>query len=337
VVATLTERTQHLILIGDHQQLRPQASVYRYDCMHSETGGSLPQPLTSRIYRLAIRHHLDVSLFERLIKNGLPHVTLSVQHRMRPEISRLIAPIYPALTNSASVELYPHVKGVMRDVFFVEHKVVEERERDNSSRKNKHEASFIIALCRYLMQQGYKGENITVLTTYVGQLTVLRGLLREQKIEGLHVTSVDNYQGEENDIVLLSLVRSNTDNSIGFLRSSNRVCVALSRAKMGFFCIGNSKLLQDNSSLWRQVMNTLRQQGCAGPALTLACQKHPETTIRTILPPPPSLPRVSESVDFGDCCVSGRKVKRLSESSQRWLFEEVRCSVALRPRLHQEV
>lgn len=257
VIATLTERTEHLILIGDHQQLRPQASVYR----------------------LATKHHLDVSLFERLINNGVPHVTLSVQHRMRPEISRLVAPIYPALTDADAVGQYAHVKGVSKDVFFVEHRVSEERERENSSKRNKHEAEFIVALCKYLVQQGYQREQITILTTYVGQLFELRALLRAREIEGVRVSSVDNYQGEENDIVLLSLVRSNADNTIGFLRSSNRVCVALSRAKMGFYCIGNAKLLQDNSPLWRRVMATLRDQGCAGASLSLACQKHPHTNI----------------------------------------------------------
>jgi superfamily I DNA and/or RNA helicase len=45
------------------------------------------------------------------------------------------------------------------------------------------------------------------------------------------VTAVDNYQGEENDIILLSLVRSNEDGAIGFLKTDNRVCVAISRAR----------------------------------------------------------------------------------------------------------
>lgn len=45
------------------------------------------------------------------------------------------------------------------------------------------------------------------------------------------VSTVDGYQGEENDIVILSLVRSNDDNNIGFLKTDNRVCVALSRAR----------------------------------------------------------------------------------------------------------
>jgi len=47
----------------------------------------------------------------------------------------------------------------------------------------------------------------------------------------MRVTVVDNFQGEENDIVLLSLVRSNDENKIGFLNTENRICVALSRAK----------------------------------------------------------------------------------------------------------
>ena len=53
-----------------------------------------------------------------------------------------------------------------------------------------------------------------------------------REFEGVRVSSVDNYQGEENDLILLSLVRSNNDNDIGFLKMNNRICVALSRAKV---------------------------------------------------------------------------------------------------------
>ena len=51
-------------------------------------------------------------------------------------------------------------------------------------------------------------------------------------MKGVRVSTVDNFQGEENEIILLSLVRSNTDNKIGFLKMNNRICVALSRAKV---------------------------------------------------------------------------------------------------------
>ena len=55
----------------------------------------------------------------------------------------------------------------------------------------------------------------------------------------MRVTAVDNYQGEENDVIILSLVRNNVEGSVGFLRTNNRVCVALSRARNGFYAFGN--------------------------------------------------------------------------------------------------
>ena len=48
------------------------------------------------------------------------------------------------------------------------------------------------------------------------------------KFEGVRITAVDNFQGEENDIILLSLVRSNDKGKVGFLKIENRICVALS-------------------------------------------------------------------------------------------------------------
>ena len=114
---------------------------------------------------------------------------------------------------------------------------------EGKSRSNDHEAKFLTALCRYFIQQGYLREQITILTAYSGQLLKLRREMSADKtfFEGVRVTAVDNFQGEENDIILLSLVRSD---SIGFLKIANRVCVALSRARKGFYIIGNATLLE---------------------------------------------------------------------------------------------
>ena len=65
--------------------------------------------------------------------------------------------------------------------------------------------------------------------------------------------SVDNYQGEENDIILLPLVHSNIQGSIGFLGIDNRVCVVLSRARHGLFCLGNFSQLCAKSVLWSKL------------------------------------------------------------------------------------
>jgi len=61
----------------------------------------------------------------------------------------------------------------------------------------------------------------------------------------VNVQTVDNFQGEENDIIILSLVRNNPKSNIGFLKISNRVNVALSRARWGLFIFGNAACLRD--------------------------------------------------------------------------------------------
>jgi len=114
-----------------------------------------------------------------------------------------------------------------------------------------------------------------VLSGYSGQVFLLRKEFKKLDITTVRITSVDNYQGEENDIILLSLVRSNKVGSIGFLSASNRVCVALSRAKIGLFVMGNANLLASKNELWRTVLDILKKQSCIGRYLTLQCQNHP--------------------------------------------------------------
>lgn len=166
------------------------------------------------------------------------------------------------------------VQGLNTNVFFVEHNHLEEEIKDGKSHRNSHEAKFVVALCQYLLHQEYKPEQITILTTYTGQLLCLRKLMPAKEFTGVKVHVVDKYQGEENDIVLLSLVRSNSHGKVGFLSIPNRVCVALSRAKKGLYCIGNGKILSE-VKLWSNIFHTLREKNQIGKALTLCCQNHP--------------------------------------------------------------
>ncbi|KAG8446598.1 hypothetical protein GDO86_014154 [Hymenochirus boettgeri] len=260
-ITTLSSACQHLILIGDHQQLRPSANVYD----------------------LAKNFNLEVSLFERLIKSNLPFVRLDYQHRMRPEIARLLTPhIYKELENHSSVLNYENIKGVPSNLFFVEHDFPEQEIQDGKSHQNLHEAKFIVELCKYFLCQDYKPSQITILTTYTGQLFCLRNLMPAKTFSGVKVHVVDKYQGEENDIILLSLVRSNKEGKVGFLKISNRICVALSRAKKGLYCIGNMNMLK-KVDLWSCIILTLRQRNQIGEHLMLCCQNHPEilTPVRT--------------------------------------------------------
>ncbi|XP_056130189.1 NFX1-type zinc finger-containing protein 1 [Lampris incognitus] len=258
IITTLSQACQHLILIGDHQQLRPSATVYD----------------------LARNYNLEVSMFERLVKMEFPYVRLSRQHRMRPDIARLLTPhIYPDLENHSSVLDYESIKGLKESLFFVEHNHLERESKDTKSHQNQHEAMFLVSLCRYLLFQDYKPEQITILTTYTSQLLCLGNLMPAKQFAGVKVLVVDKYQGEENDIVLLSLVRSNAQGKVGFLSIPNRVCVALSRAKKGLYIIGNSTLL-GRVKLWSNIFQTLGENGQMGNALTLCCQTHPDRQVQ---------------------------------------------------------
>ena len=84
----------------------------------------------------------------------------------------------------------------------------------------------------------------------------------------------DNYQGEENDIILLSLVRSNTDNKIGFLKIHNRICVALSRARCGLFIIGDMKMLAGADEMWKKINKSLIDNRSIDQGLCLSCKQH---------------------------------------------------------------
>ena len=86
IVSVISEKCQHVILIGDHQQLRPKSTSYE----------------------LEIKYHLDISLFERMIKNNFLSVRLNKQHRMIPEVSyQMQKCFYDNLENHDSGKFYP--------------------------------------------------------------------------------------------------------------------------------------------------------------------------------------------------------------------------------------
>ena len=257
VLTSLTEGLEHLILIGDHKQLKPNPTVYK----------------------LAKKYSLDLSLFERMVNNGMQCHTLDIQHRMRPEIARLVRHIYPDLRNHESVNNYGNVMGVQKDLLFINHSHPEKMVEHLKSKSNTHEAEFIKGLTRYFIKQGYRPDQITVLTTYTGQVIKIKEKMPLSEFEGIRITAVDNFQGEENDIILLSLVRSNSDGKIGFLKTENRICVALSRAKVGFFVIGNFDLLEKESPLWKKIIDDMRHSDSIKDHLPLQCQNHPETVV----------------------------------------------------------
>ena len=229
---------EHVILIGDHEQLRPQ--INNYELQHDNPRGK--------------RYSLDISLFERLVRPQLgnlqvPLSTLKTQRRMHPSISELVrVPLYQDLQDHSSVSEYPEVVGMRDRLYWLDHQEKEDPQPAqvvSLSRTNTFEVDMIAVLVSHLVKQGTYGPgDIAVITPYLGQLQKIKkrlassfeivvgdrdqdelevkgfqdepdsaadGQVQIQKttlLSALRIATVDNFQGEEALVIVVSLVRS---------------------------------------------------------------------------------------------------------------------------------
>ena len=180
VLSLLTKNTKRLILIGDHKQLKPKP--YNYE--------------------LETKYNFNVSIFERLINNNIPYSSLKYQRRMKPKFADFVRIIYgeTEYQDHEDVLNRPDIKGVENDMYFITHNKFEGENSGLKSKFNDYEAKYLVRLCKYLLQQGYKSNQITILTFYLGQVLRIKKFLKEniseEKSKEIRVSSVDNYQGE---------------------------------------------------------------------------------------------------------------------------------------------
>jgi hypothetical protein len=99
----------------------------------------------------------------------------------------------------------------------------------------------------------------------------------------LRVATVDNFQGEEAKVVIVSLVRSNKLGKVGFLKTPNRINVLLSRAKHGMYLIGNTDTYA-TVDMWQKVLVMLRAKDSVGPSLGLCCPRHTDKIMEVFEP-----------------------------------------------------
>ena len=165
---------------------------------------------------------------------------------------------------------------IFAQVFFYHH---DHREKDDgNSFYNVHEVFMALHLALYLVREkGLPPRRITILTTDTAQMHRLLNTRTRGSwslLNQVRMTVVDNFQGEENDVIILSLVRNNTRNSVGFLRIDNRICVALSRARNGLYILGNMRMLVNACSLWSHMEQVFMENGEIGEGFILQCTNH---------------------------------------------------------------
>jgi hypothetical protein len=109
--------------------------------------------------------------------------------------------------------------------------------------------------------------------------TVAMPTSTKQPLTKIRVATVDNYQGEEADVVIASLVRGNKERSIGFLSTCERVNVLLSRARCGMIMLCNRQTLENSKNregrtLWNKIFTLADKEGHTFSYLPISCKRH---------------------------------------------------------------
>ena len=203
------EKADRIIMSGDHFQLPPTI-----------------------ISEEASKKGLSVSVLEQAIKTGIESCLLQIQYRMTPEIAGFSSRYFykgkletAASSQSGSLVFYD-TAGAGFD---------EKRQENSRSLSNPEELRII--------KENYKnwsdkGQSVVFISPYSGQVERAK-----EQLKDIEISTIDAFQGQEADVVIISLVRSNPEGKIGFLSDYRRMNVALTRAKLKLIVVGDSTTL----------------------------------------------------------------------------------------------
>ncbi|EAU88694.1 ATP dependent helicase [Coprinopsis cinerea okayama7 len=240
---------KQVVMVGDHQQLGPVI-----------------------MNKKAARAGLTQSLFERLVLLGNRPIRLQVQYRMHPCLSEFPSNMFyeGSLQNgvTAPERLRKNVDFPWpvpdTPMFFYQNLGQEEISSSGTSFLNRTEASNVEKIVTKFFKSGVVPNQIGVVTPYEGQRSYIvnymqfNGSLKKDLYKEIEVASVDAFQGREKDYIILSCVRSNEHQGIGFLNDPRRLNVALTRAKYGVVILGNPKVLSKHP-LWHYLLTHYKE------------------------------------------------------------------------------
>ena len=256
-------RASRVILAGDHCQLPPTVKSIA-----------------------ALRAGLGKTLMERIAENKTEAVTLlKIQYRMNDEIMRFSSNWF----YKGQVESAPQIK--YRGILDYDHPItwidtsdkepadtIEESDDlnfkeqfvgESFGRINKAEAELtLLTLAEYLTKIGKQrvlndSIDVGIISPYRAQVQYLKRLIKKYDFfkpyrRLISVNTVDGFQGQERDVILISLVRSNDDGQIGFLKDLRRMNVAMTRARMKLIILGNKDTMTRHpfyKQLWEYIEN----------------------------------------------------------------------------------
>ncbi|KAJ1034376.1 hypothetical protein NDA18_001237 [Ustilago nuda] len=263
----------------------------RYGCKQCIMVGDPNQLPPTVISQQADKLGYSQSLFARMFERAPQEVhLLSIQYRMHPEISLFPAKAFynsklqdgPDMAESTHQPW--HRYELTRPFKFLSTKAPESPGPFHSI-INKEEANVALALYGRL-RTDHAQENfdyrIGIVTMYKAQVFELKQTFQKRYgkdiVKRIDFNTVDGFQGQEKDIIILSCVRSlPKPSSIGFLRDRRRLNVAVTRAKSNLFIIGNAEHLRRGDAIWESLVAAAEQREAVQPITVALLQKENRT------------------------------------------------------------
>lgn len=220
------EKANRAILSGDHLQLPPTI-----------------------ISEEAAKKGLATSVLERAIEAGVQRDLLGIQYRMTPEIAGFSSRYF------YEGKLQTHAASVPESMIFYDTAGAgfdEKRLENSRSTANPEELRIVRENADKWIE---KGQSAVFISPYASQVELAKG-----ELKNIEVSTIDAFQGQEADVIILSLVRSNPEGKIGFLSDYRRMNVALTRAKKKLVVIGDSATLA-NDKFYKEFVEYAEEVG----------------------------------------------------------------------------
>ena len=246
-------RCSKVVLSGDYQQLPPtvKSTQAASDGLATTLMQRVATAKPSCVSLLTIQYRMNRAIMNfssRWFYNGLLKADPQVADRLLSPIDRPITWVDTATCGFS-----------------------EQGEGISSSKSNPHEARLLIHTLRdYIDFIGPSrvDDELTdfgIITPYKAQARLIRRLLKMNYFlkayrRRITVNTVDGFQGQERDVIVISMVRDNDDGTIGFLRDLRRMNVAITRAKMKLIIIGNTQTLSRHR-FYREFINYVQENG----------------------------------------------------------------------------
>lgn len=236
-------KAYRVIMAGDHLQLPPTIKSLK-----------------------AAKDGLAETLFEKAIKHIDESVMLETQYRMHPDIMKFSGDhFYKGQLKTAEDVLLREQGSELEHFVFIDTAGCgfnEKVKQETLSTYNPDEADLLI---KHLSNNLSLDHSVGIIAPYKAQIEILRDLVLKSPAfdavrDQVSVNTVDAFQGQERDVIYISLTRSNEKNEIGFLKEYRRMNVAMTRAKTQLVIIGDSATL-GKDSFFNAVIDYAQQIG----------------------------------------------------------------------------